>query len=347
MSAPFRHKLRRRRRLTTILAVLAASAILGGAGVVSAQSPAPVAVVLSADEATRAGLAIPVTVRSVAGGTVAQVDLAPAGSGRDAARRTALGVLSTTPDGAALAIADRIDDPDAGLIILHGDGSQVRVALPGASGAAFAAGGALAVVDGQGRLWNVDATTGSASRRADGPYVGAIAVDRDGAVLAIAVASVEAPYSSRLVRVSPEDGNETAVRGIDAPLVMSVQPLADGSLAVVVHRLGSGIAVQRLAAQGSSLLAYLGPLATDVAVSVDGSRIAYAVVDDGVYVVDVARGATTRLGAGSLPRFAPDASAVLVTAGAGSAVIGLDGQTLGYLPSPAAAWLSCAGECQP
>ncbi len=241
MSVRSRHNVGGRRRppltIRTLLAVLLS---IGGAGLASAQPPAPVAVVLAADAAARAGLSIPIDVHPLMGDAVVQLRLAPAGAGSEAVRRTALRVLAAAPGGSAVATADRVDDPVGGLTIAHADGSQVRTALPGVAGAAFAPDGSwLAAVDGQGRVWRVDPKGGFASRLAEGPFGGALAFARDGALLVIKVASVEAPYTSHLVRIDPDGGHFTTVAGIDEPLVLSAQPLSDGSLAAAVHPLGA------------------------------------------------------------------------------------------------------------
>jgi hypothetical protein len=330
----------------TILTMLAVLMSIGGAGLASAQPPPPAAVVLTADAAARAGLVIPLDVTPLMGDAVVQLGLAPAGAGSEAVRRTALRVLSAAPGGSAVAIADRIDDPVGGLTIAQADGSQVRTAFPGVAGAAFAPDGSwLAAVDGQGRVWRVDPKSGSASRLADGPFAGALAFARDGALLVIEVASVEAPYASRLVRIDP-DGHVATVSTIDEPLVLSAQPLSDGSLAAVVHPLGGGIAVRRVTPRGSSLITDLGMSTADVAVSPDGGFVAYALADDGVYLVDVARRVTHRLGEGAMPRFAPGAAALLLQSDRGSVVIDYDGQTIQTFASPATAWSTCVGGCQ-
>jgi hypothetical protein len=313
----------------------------------SAQPPAPVAVVLTADAATRAGLSIPIDIAPFMGDAVVQIALAASGAGAEAVRRTALRVLATAPGGSAVAIADRIDDPAAGLTIAHADGSQVRTALPGVAGASFAPDGRwLAAVDGHGRVWRVDPKSGLASRLADGPFAGAIAFERDAALLGIEVSSVEAPYASRLVRIDPESGRLTSLAGIDAPLVLAAQQLSDGSIAAVIHPLGGGIAVRRVSAFGSSPITGLGTDIADVAVSPDGQFVAYAMAGGGVYLVEVGLGVTRRLGDGMLPRFAPGAPAVLVQVDRGSVVIGYDGRTLQTYASPATAWASCVGGCQ-
>jgi hypothetical protein len=336
----------RKRPPLTILTMLAVLLSIGGASLASAQPPPPAAVVLTADAAARAGLVIPLDVTPLMGDAVVQLGLAPAGAGLEAVRRTALRVLSAAPGGSAVAIADRIDDPVGGLTIAQADGSQVRTALPGVAGAAFAPDGSwLAAVDGEGRVWRVDPKGGSASRLADGPFGGALAFARDGALLMIEVASVEAPYASRLVRIAPEGGHVTTVAGIDAPLVLAAQPLSDGSLAAVVHPLGGGIAIRRVTPLGSSLITDLGTSTADVAVSPDGLFVAYGLSDDGVYLVDVARHVTRRLGNGAMPRFAPDASALLVQSDRGSVVIDYDGQTIQTYASPGTAWATCVGGC--
>lgn len=336
----------RKRPPLTILTMLAVLLSIGGAGLASAQPPPPAAAVLTANAAARAGLAIPFDVTPIMGDAVVQLGLAAVGAGSEAVRRTALRVLSAAPGGSAVAIADRIDDPAGGLTIAQADGSQVRTALPGVAGAAFALDGSwLAAVDGQGRAWRVDPNGGSASRLADGPFAGALAFARDGALLAIEVASVEAPYASRLVRIDP-DGHVATVSTIDEPLVFSAQPLSDGSLAAVVHPLGSGVAVRRVTPRGSSLITDLGRSTEDVAVSPDGGFVAYALADDGVYLVDMARRVTRRLGDGAMPRFAPGAAALLLQSDRGSVVIGYDGQTIQTFASPATVWSTCVGGCQ-
>jgi hypothetical protein len=339
----------RRRPRLTILTLLALTLSIGGAGMASAQPPAPAVVVLTADAATRAGLAIPIELGTFMGDAVVQVTLGSSGAGSESARRTALRVMSVAPGGSAVAIADRIDDPAGGLTIAHPDGSQVRTALPGVTGAVFAPDGAwLAAVDGRGRIWRVDSQSGSASRLADGPFAGAVTFEQSGAVVAIAVASVEAPYSSRLVRIDPQDGRLADVAGIDAPLVLAAQPLTDGSLAAVIHPLGGGIAVRRVTHLGSAPLTDIGPSAADVAVSPDGDFVAYAVANDGVYLIDVRRGVTARLGDGDLPRFAPNARALLVQASGGrTIVIGFDGRTIQTHNSPTVAWATCVRGCRP
>jgi hypothetical protein len=337
----------RKRPPLTILTMLAVLLSIGGAGLASAQPPAPAAVVLSAEAAARAGLAIPIDVTALMGDAVVQLGLAPTGAGSEAVRRTALRVLSAAPGGSAVAIADRVDDLVGGLTIAQADGSQVRTALPGVAGAAFAPDGSwLAAVDGQGRVWHVDPKGGFASRLADGPFGGALTFARDGALLVIEVASVEAPYASRLMRIDPDGGHAATVAGIDEPLVLSAQPLSDGSLAVVVHPLGGGVAVRRVTSRGSSLITDLGRFAADVAVSPDGLFVAYALADDGVYLIDVARRVTRRLGDGAMPRFAPDAAALLLQSDRGSVVIGYDGQTIQSFASPSSAWSTCVGGCQ-
>ncbi len=337
----------RKRPPLTILTMLAVLLSIGGAGLASAQPPPPAAVVLTADAAARAGIAIPIDVTPLMGDAVVQLGIAPAGAGSEAVRRTALRVLSAAPGGSAVAIADRIDDPVGGLTIAQADGSQVRTALPGVAGAAFAPDGSwLAAVDGQGRVWRVDPKGGSASRLADGPFAGALVFARDGALLVIEVASVEAPYASRLVRIDPDGRHVATVASIDEPLVLSAQPLSDGSLAAVVHPLGGGVAVRRVTPNGSSLITDLGRSTADVAVSPDGGFVAYALADDGVYLIDVARRVTRRLGDGAMPRFAPGAAALLVQSDRGSVVIGYDGQTIRAFASPATAWSTCVGGCQ-
>ena len=65
--------------------------------------------------------------------------------------------------------------------------------------------------------------------------------------------SVEAPYRSELVRTAP-DGTATTLTS--ESLVYGVQPLSDGTLAVVAHR-PAGTVVMRLGA-AATVMADLG-----------------------------------------------------------------------------------------
>ena len=116
------------------------------------------------------------------------------------------------------------------------DGSQLQVELPGLIGAAYAP-------DSSWRPPSTAAVRCGGCRRptaplelvATGPFIGKPIIEADGAVVALRVPSVEAPYQSELVRVTPE-GAATALT--TEPLVYGAQPMADGSLAAVAHRPG-------------------------------------------------------------------------------------------------------------
>jgi Tol biopolymer transport system component len=108
------------------------------------------------------------------------------------------------------------------------------------------------------------------------------------------------------------------------------------------------VSVMRLGGQEARRLAELDPAAIDVSVSADGTRIAYALANDGIYLVTAGDAAPTgrRLGAGDLPRISPDGSSVLAVRGGASVVVGADGRELARLSSNAAGWISCGERCQ-
>ena len=82
--------------------------------------------------------------------------------------------------------------------------------------------------------------------------------------------SVEAPYRSELVRTAP-DGTATTLTS--ESLVYGVQPLGDGSLAVVAHR-PAGTVVMRLGDGTPTVLVDLGPDAVNVAVDRSAASVA-------------------------------------------------------------------------
>jgi hypothetical protein len=247
-------------------------------------------------------------------------------------------VLDAAPDGTAVALADALGDPLAGLVLAQADGSQLRIELKGVLDATFAADAAsLAVVDGVGRLWRVDAGSGAAEVIADGPFISAPVMHDDGTILALAVPSVEAPFSSRLTRVRPD--GETTVDS-DEALVYGAFSLADGSLAVVAHR-ASGTVVLRIEAEGATLRADLGPDAVNVSLSADGSVIAWE--SFGQAFVRGRAGEALDIGPGTRPQVTRDGSAILLERDGASVLVDLDGRVLASLP--AAAVIGCGGGC--
>jgi hypothetical protein len=254
--------------------------------------------------------------------------------------RFAGALLDLAPGGAAAAIADAVGPAATTLALARGDGSQLQVAVDGVLAATFSGdGGRLAVVDGRGGLWSLDAAAGQLRQIADGPFVDAPLVEADGSILALAVPSVEAPYQSRLVRVFPDGTQETIST---EELVYDVSPLADGGLALVVHRPGA-TQVRRLAVDGSTLAADLGPDAVNVSLSADGRTVAWeragrVFVRANEHVVD--------LGDGARPLVAPDGATVLVRLEDAARVVDLEGRELLGVAA-ASGFASCAGGCQP
>jgi hypothetical protein len=301
--------------LPVVFAVLAV-------GVASADLPSGV-VRLSAADAERAGSTIRLLRQSIGGSALVQVETRAAGPS----------LLAISPRGDVAALADRIGEPSGALTLAGIDGGQLRIQLPGLLAASFAADASwLAVVDGSGGLWRVDAGSGQADRIADGPFVGSPLVDADGTLVLLSVPSVEAPYRSRLVRFEPTGGSMTAVS--DEELVYGAYPLDDGDLAVVAHE-PDGTAVQRLTSGGARSMAELGPGAVNVAVARDG-RIAFERAGEGIFLVDAPGSAARSIGAGSRPCFGADGTALLVRRGGQSIVLGVDGSILASLGELAA-----------
>lgn len=352
MSATGGHVSRRspRTRAAALILVLVGLLSMGGPRFASAV-PGPPARQLTRAEVVTAGASIAAHVLREPGGSILELTLPPTPSntvlpGGEQARRVALRVLDTGPDG-SIAIADAVGDPAAGLTIAHADRSQARSSLPGVGGAAFdPRGGWLAVTDLSGRLWRVEADSGRASRLGDGRYIGPAAFLPDGSLLLVAGSSVGAPYESRLVRFNPETAGEAPVYAGQG-FVFSARPLADGSLAAVIHPFGGGVAVVRIGVDGPRPLAELAPDAIDVSVSADGSRIAYARAGDGIYLAGGAAGPGRRLGSGELPRIAEDGSSILVLRDGASVLLAPDGEERDRFASPTVAWLACPPGCRP
>jgi len=329
----------------------AATVMIALAGLASAV-PAPPARQLSAAEVASSGASISTLVHARPGSSVLEVRLPGAASNptvpaAEQERRAALRLLATATDG-SVAIADAVGDPGAGLTISHPDGSQTRTALAGVSGAAFSpVHGWLAVTDASGRLWRVETDTGRAAKLADGPFGAAVAFERDGSLLLIAGSSAGAPYESRLVRFNPETRDSDPLYAAPG-FVFSARQLGDGSVAAVVHPFAGGVALVRIDAGESRLLAELDPTAIDASVSADGTRIAYEVAGDGIYLSSLVEAPTRmRLGSGDLPRIAPDGSSVLALRSGASVLIAPDGREIDRFASLSTAWVSCSEECQP
>lgn len=330
---------------------LAGLGSISGAGLVSAV-PAPPARQLSAAEVAASGASISILVHARPGNSVLEVRLSRAASNpmvptAEQQRRAALRLLATAADG-SVAIADAVGDPGAGLTISHADGSQVRTALAGVSGAAFSPDrGWLAVTDASGRLWRVETDSGRATKVADGPFGAAVAFERNGSLLLVTGSSAGAPYESRLIRLNPETGGADSLYAAPG-FVFSARQLADGSVAAVVHPFAGGVAVVRIGAAGTRLLADLDPTAIDASVSADGTRIAYAVAGDGIYLTSLVDAPTRRrLGSGDLPRIAPDGSSVLAVQSGASVLLAPDGREIDRFTALTTAWTSCSEECQP
>ncbi|HET6380262.1 MAG TPA: hypothetical protein VFH63_04405 [candidate division Zixibacteria bacterium] len=254
-----------------------------------------------------------------------------------------LELLAVAADGSRAAFAPRRGLDPTRLTIAQPDGGQTLVDLEGVVGAAFAPDAStLAVVDGSGALLSVDLVAGSVSTLAPGPFLGPLEVTGDGAVMLLAVPSVEAPFESRLVRFEPTSGALTAL----APdgLVYGARSLDDGSLAVVVHQTGGGTLVRRLTASGASVLADLGVGAVNVSVAPDGRSLAFERAGE-VFLTAPGMANLRRLGSGSAPQVAPDGRSVLVrTSEGGLELIAVDG---GRTPIAGAAAFAACGRCRP
>jgi dipeptidyl aminopeptidase/acylaminoacyl peptidase len=317
-----------------ILAFVAIPLLVGSLaiGVVSAELP-PSVTRLSAADAERAGATIRVARRLVHDSTLVEVD----------PQATRLTLLAISADGTQAALADQVGESSGSLVLAAADGSQLRIQLPGLIGAGFAADAAwLAVVDARGALWRVESGSGRSELLAPGPFIGSPTVDEDGSVLVLGVSSVEAPYRSMLVRLTPATGVATPVG--DEELVYGAFPLEDGAIAIVAHERGSTV-VHRLADGDDRSLVDLGPGAINAAVAPDGRRVAFERDGAGIFLLDMAGSAPQRVGAGSRPCFSADGSALLVRRGDESVVLAADGSLL-TVASELSAFAGSAG-CLP
>src|SRR4029077_1755301 len=239
------------------------------------------------------------------------------------ARREAARFLGSAPNG-AVAIADGIGDPHAGIAVISADGSQAHTALSGVAGAAFAVDGSwLADVDALGRLWRIEARTGSATQLSPGPFTGSVEFTRTGDLLLVEAASNDSIFPSLVVRFGPAPRRSTIVDKEDG-FVFSAIELADASIAITAHMFGGGVAVRRITAGSSELMTSLDPNATEPSLSSDGSRIAYS-AGGAVYLHDMASGSTRGIGRGEMPRVANDGSSLLVLRDGRATLLAADG----------------------
>ena len=316
--------------------VAAIPLILAMLAVSMASADLPPALHIDAADAARAGTTIRLVAHPLRGSSLIEVETP---STAPAARS----LLAISPDGGQVALADQVGELSGQLTVARADGSQLRVQLPGLLAAGFAPDSAwLAVIDGRGALWRVVTASGEAALIADGPFLGSPIVRADGSLMLLSVPSVEAPYRSQLVQVAPTTGAVTAIS--DDELVYAGFPMADGSVAVVVHEPGRTV-VRTARIGGSELLADLGPDAVNVAVAPDGHRIAYEVTGRGIFLIDGLGTRPRSLGTGSRPCFAVDASALLIRRGPGNVALALDGSVLAVTDH--AAGLAGAAGCLP
>ena len=307
-------------RIAAYLAVPFILALLA-AGVASAELP-PGVTRLSAADADRSGSAIHLRRQAVGGATLVRVEAATTG----------ISLLAVAGDGSQVALADQLGEASASLTLARIDGEQLRIAMPGLLAASFASDGSwLAVIDGRGALWRVDAVSGGRALLAQGPFIGSPVVEADGSLLLLAVPSVQAPYQSRLIRFVTATGAATRLSGED--LVYGAFPLDGGDLAIVAHRI-DGNTVRRISGSSDRLLVDLGPGAVNVAVAGNG-RIAFERNGEDVYLLDEPGLAARRVGEGGRPCFSPDGSSILVRRGDQTLGLDLDGSVLAIAAEPA------------
>ncbi|HVE28156.1 MAG TPA: hypothetical protein VNC22_22270 [Sporichthya sp.] len=296
--------------------------VLLAAGIASADLP-PGVTRLSVSDAERSGSIVRLIPHAIGGSTL--VDVMPPASG--------MSLLAVSTDGGTVALTDRVGELSGSLTLASDDGSQLRITLPGLLATTFAPDGSwLAAIDGRGALWRIDATVGRSELIAEGPFIGSPLIAADGSLLVLAVPSVEAPYQSRLVRVTPDAGDVSVLS--DEELVYAAFPLDDGDLAAVAHDPG-GTVVVRVGGDGERRVADLGAGAVNVSVARDG-RIAFEVVDEGIFLLDQPGSAPRGLGPGTRPCFAPDGSSVLVLRGQQRVALSLEGSPLAWADGQAA-----------
>jgi hypothetical protein len=267
--------------------------------------------------------------------------------------RTAVGdpvpTFTAAPDGATVAISPVAPGQSGPLVLAHADGSQVEVALPGVRGAAFSPDGTwLAVVDGAGALWRVDAASGAATILAEGPFGPDPSILADGDILVVRLSSLEAPFWANAELIDASSGSAASVDPGTVPeaqLVYAASPLIDGGVVLVRHRVGGGVSILR-ATPGQSLTELADLEAATVAVSPDGDWLAW--IDGEAVRLAPTRSPNkpTELGPGSMARFAPDGSLVLVLGDQSAAVVDLDGNRFDEA-STSACWIGDGRGCRP
>jgi hypothetical protein len=341
-----------RTRLRAVVPVLIVMALasLSGAQLANADLP-PTARSMTAEQAHASGSAVAVRRHAAKAGEILELQLPPANAATSAlaanerSRRDAARLLGSARNG-AVAVADGIGDPHAGITVTSADGSVAHTALSGVAGAAFAADGSwLAAVDAVGRLWRIESKTGAATQLAAGPYAGSVHFTRTGELLLVDAASGDSIFSSVVVRFSPAT-RKAIVVDREQGFVFSATELADASIAVTFHVFGGGIAVRRMTGHSSELLARLDPNAIDPSLSADGSRIAFS-VSGSVFLHEVMSGSTRGLGHGEMPRISPNGESVLVLRDGKTSLLSADGGELERFATATVGWGSCEGGCRP
>ena len=325
------------------LLALLALPLIGGMsiGTVLAQPGTPVTA-LTAAQADQLGTTVTILQRRDVAAGLVEVRI----PGWTAATREAGAnrMLALSPDGSSAAIAAQLGPEPSTLILARGDGSQLQVRLNGLMAAGFSPDAAwLAAIDGAGSLWRVDASSGQATRLADGPFLGSPVIDAVGSILALRVASVEAPFVSRVARVAP--GGAAVTLLTDDLLVYGVQPLDDGSLAVIAHQASGTVLVREDTGGQRRLLANLGPDAVNVAVAPNGAAVAWERAGE-VFVQELPAGQPHILGRGARPRFGPDGLTVLVEVQSGTALLDLRARPIATFASQVA-FGACGDGCRP
>jgi hypothetical protein len=122
-----------------------------------------------------------------------------------------------------------------------------------------------------------------------------------------------------------------------------VQPLGDGSLALIAHR-PSGTVVLRVAGSGATSLAELGADAVNVAVQRGAEALAWERAGE-IFLQRLPAGRVERIASGTHPRFSPDGGTLLVDLPNGTQLIETDGTLVATFSSQ----LGFAGctECAP
>ncbi len=266
-----------------------------------------------------------------------------------ASGRATLQPLAASPDGRTVALSTVPYGQVGPLTLVRDDGSQLEVELPGLRAAAFEPGGAwLVAVALAGDLWRADALSGSALRLADGPFGPDPTVLPDGRIVAIRLSSVDAPIWAAAELVDATTGATAPVGTATAAdqLVYGASALDDGSLAIVRHQVGGGVAVVQVRPDGREALLTSQPRAASVAVSPDGQWIAWpeagvtwlASAGDGSAPIDI--------GDGAAARFSPNGSLLLVFSGSTTSVVDTAGGQVAQA-GPTACWLGDGRGCRP